>query len=184
MKNKTKDLTLIAIATALTCALSPLSIPIGIVPIALTNLVLLLNTYVLGYRKALIACLLYIIIGAVGIPVFANFSGGIGILTGPTGGYIIGYILMVTQITVMRKARYDDLIEKYENRLIHIIAMIIGTALCYTLGTAWFCFVMNSSLSSALAICVIPFIPFDLIKILIVIIIGPVINRRLNTAKK
>ena len=94
MKNKTKDLTLIAIATALTCVLSPLSIPIGIVPIALTNLVLLLNTYVLGYRKALIACLLYIIIGAVGIPVFANFSGGIGILTGPTGGYIIGYILM------------------------------------------------------------------------------------------
>ena len=88
------------------------------------------------------------------------------------------------KLTVMRKARYDDLIEKYENRLIHIIAMIIGTALCYTLGTAWFCFVMNSSLSSALAICVIPFIPFDLIKILIVIIIGPVINRRLNTAKK
>lgn len=176
MKNKTKDLTLIAIATALTCVLSPLSIPIGIVPIALTNLVLLLNTYVLGYRKALIACLLYIIIGAVGIPVFANFSGGIGILTGPTGGYIIGYILMV--------AVSGLLIEKYENRLIHILAMIIGTALCYTLGTVWFCFIMNSSLSSALAICVIPFIPFDLIKIMIVIIIGPVINRRLNTAKK
>lgn len=176
MKNKTKDLTLIAISTALTCVLSPLSIPIGIVPIALTNLILLLNTYVLGYKKALVACLLYIIIGAIGIPVFANFSGGIGILSGPTGGYIIGYIPMIIVSGL--------LIEKYPNRLIHIIAMIIGTALCYALGTVWFCFVMNSSLASAMAICVIPFIPFDLIKIIIVALIGPVIIKRLNTAKK
>ena len=176
MKNKTKDLTLIAIATALTCVLSPLSVPIGVVPIALTNLVLLLNTYVLGYKKALVACLLYIIIGAIGIPVFANFSGGIGILTGPTGGYIIGYIPMVLVAGL--------LIEKFENKVIHIIAMIIGTALCYTLGTWWFCFVMSSSLASAMAICVTPFIPFDLIKIIIVIIIGPIIKKRLNTAKK
>lgn len=172
MKNKTKDLTLIALGTALTCALSPLSIPIGIVPIALTNLVLFLNTYVLGYKKAFIATILYIFIGAIGLPVFANFSGGLSIITGPTGGYIIGYIPMVLISGL--------LINKYENKIIHILAMILGTIICYTLGTIYFCYLMQATLSYALAICVIPFIPFDLLKIVIVILIGPVIKKRLN----
>lgn len=172
MKNKTKDLTLIALGTALTCVLSPISVPIGIVPIALTNLVLLLNTYVLGYKKALIATILYIFIGAIGLPVFANFSGGFNIIIGPTGGYIIGYILMVLVSGL--------LIKRSNNKLIHFLAMILGTITCYALGTAYFCYLMQTSLEYAMAICVIPFIPFDLLKIVIVMIIGPIIKKKIK----
>ena len=149
-----------AFMAAVTCILAPLSIPIGPVPISLTNLAIYLS--------------LYLLIGLAGLPVFSGFSGGIGKLAGPTGGYIIGFIPMAIIAGII--------IDHFRKRWIQLLGMILGTAVCYVFGTAWFCMQAGYTVSAALAVCVIPFIPGDLIKMVIALTIGPVIHQRTETA--
>ena len=93
-KNKTYALTATALMTAVTCILAPLSVPIGPVPISLTNFVIFLSLYLLGWKKGTLSLLVYLLLGLAGLPVFSGFAGGIAKLAGPTGGYIIGFIPM------------------------------------------------------------------------------------------
>ena len=78
-----------ALMTALMCALGPLSIPIGPVPISLTNFVIYIAIYLLGTKSGTISYCLYLLIGMVGLPVFSGYSGGLSKLAGPTGGYLM-----------------------------------------------------------------------------------------------
>lgn len=174
MKTKTYTMTMIAVMTAVICILAPLSIPIGAVPISFTNLAIFLSLYILGWKAGTISLILYLLIGMVGLPVFSGFSGGLGKLVGPTGGYIIGFIPMAIITGI--------LIDKYNSRIMQFIAMLIGTAICYTFGTAWFCILMDSTVIAALQICVFIFIPGDLAKMLIASILGPLLKKRLNHA--
>ena len=155
---KTYAMAVTALMTAVTCILAPLSIPIGPVPISLTNFAIYLALYLLDWKKGTVSYIIYLLLGLVGLPVFSGFTGGLGKLAGPTGGYIIGFI----------------------QRWIQILGMIIGTAICYAFGTAWFCVQAGYTVSAALAVCVIPFIPADLIKMVIAMIIGPEIRKRLG----
>ena len=172
-KNKTYALTATALMTAVTCILAPLSVPIGPVPISLTNFVIFLSLYLLGWKKGTLSLLVYLLLGLAGLPVFSGFAGGISKLAGPTGGYIIGFIPMAIVAGII--------IDKSHQRWIQIVAMIIGTAICYAFGTVWFCFQSGYTIAAALAVCVIPFIPADLIKIVIVTIIGPMIQAGKNS---
>ena len=140
-----------ALMTAVTCILAPLSIPIGPVPISLTNFAIYLSLYLLDWKKGTISYILYLLLGLVGLPVFSGFTGGTGIV-----------------------------IDKFSQRWIQILGMIVGTAICYAFGTAWFCIQAGYTVSAALAVCVIPFIPADLIKMVIAMIIGPEIRKRLG----
>ena len=159
-----------ALMTAVTCILAPLSIPIGPVPISLTNFAIYLSLYLLDWKKGTISYILYLLLGLVGLPVFSGFTGGIGKLAGPTGGYIIGFIPMAIIAGIV--------IDKFSQRWIQILGMIVGTAICYAFGTAWFCIQAGYTVSAALAVCVIPFIPADLIKMVIAMIIGPEIRKK------
>ncbi len=180
----TKQLAMIALMTALTCVLAPLSIPIGPVPISFTNFVIYLALYLLGWKKGTISYIIYLLIGMVGIPVFSGFTGGLGKLAGPTGGYLAGFILMALIAGFF--------IEKFsENKPSHIavcvISMIVATAVCYLFGTVWFVQVYAGSetpytYSAAMAACVYPFIPGDLVKIIAAAIIGPQLRRALKRA--
>ena len=161
-----------ALMTAVTCILAPLSIPIGPVPISLTNFAIYLSLYLLDWKKGTVSYILYLLLGLVGLPVFSGFTGGIGKLAGPTGGYIIGFIPMAIIPGIV--------IDKFSQRWIQILGMIVGTAICYAFGTAWFCIQAGYTVSAALAVCVIPFIPADLIKMVIAMIIGPEIRKRLG----
>ena len=89
-----KNMVLMALFIAVTCVLAPLSIPIGPVPISLTNFVIYFELYFLGWKRGLISYVVYLLLGMVGLPVFSGFAGGVGKLAGPTGGYLIGFILM------------------------------------------------------------------------------------------
>jgi len=89
-----KDMVLMALFAALTCVLAPLAVPIGPVPISLTNLVIYFSLYVLGWQRATITYIVYLLLGLVGLPVFSGFEGGVGKVAGPTGGYLIGFIFM------------------------------------------------------------------------------------------
>lgn len=163
-----------ALMTAVTCILAPLSVPIGPVPISFTNLAIYLSLYLLDWKRGTLSYFLYLLIGFAGLPVFSGFTGGVAKLAGPTGGYIAGFIPMAIIAGIV--------IDHCQKRWIQLLGMIVGTAICYALGTAWFCMQAGYTVSAALAVCVFPFIPADLIKMLIAMTIGPEIRKRVGSA--
>lgn len=170
--SKTYRITGIGIMAALICVLGPLSIPIGPVPITLTNLAIYITLYAVGMKNGTISYFIYLLIGFIGLPVFSNFTSGPGKLLGPTGGYLIGFIFMA----LISGYFIDKFIKKW---YMCILGMVLGTAVCYAFGTGWLAYQAGMSLQAALLAGVIPFIPGDLFKILVSAYIGPKIRRPL-----
>lgn len=174
-KINTRQLALIAVMTAVTCVLGPFSLPIGLVPISLTNLAIYIAIYALGQKRGTISYIVYLLIGLIGFPVLSGFSGGFDKLVGPTGGYLIGFIFMAFISGIF--------IDKFTDKIyMCFLGMILGTIVTYLLGTTWLSYVTKIPFNSALYIGVIPFIPGDVIKILVSAIIGPKIRKRLLNA--
>lgn len=168
-KTKTQILATCALMAALMCICGPLSVPIGPVPISLTNLVLYFCLFILGTKNTTLSFIVYLLLGLVGLPVFSGFSGGFGKLAGPTGGYLIGFIPMVIIAgLIMYKFRLQPVIS--------VLAMIAGTLVAYLFGTIWFVFQAQCEISYALSVCVFPFIPFDIAKMVIATIIGKAVR--------
>lgn len=169
----------IALITAVISAVSPFTVPLPFspVPLSLSILAIYIGLYALGWKWGTVSILLYILIGLVGVPVFSNFSSGPEKLMGPTGGYIIGYIF-IGIITGL----FIDLFEK--KIYMHVIGMVLGVAVCYLFGTIHFVRVMEGhTMLSALGLCVFPYIPGDILKIVAAVIIGPILKRRLKKLK-
>ena len=168
MNTKTKDMALIAVMTAVIAVLAPISLPIvGEVPISLATLAVMLGGVVLGSKKGAAAAALYLVLGAIGIPVFAGYSSGAGILFGMTGGYLFGYIpLAYISGLFYEKAKTNKTVAAF-------IGMIVGTVVLYILGTIWFIAVTKMNLAGAMMACVVPFLPGDLLKMVVVAAIAP-----------
>ena len=174
-KKSTYTLTVIAMMAAVTCILGPLSlaIPFIPVPISFTNLAIYFTLFLLGWKRGVLCYLLYLVIGLIGLPVFSGFTGGPSKLIGPTGGYLIGFILMAL---IAGKC-----IEVFEGRrLLQMLGLALGTVVAYLFGTAWLCFLMKVSFAAGLGIGVLPFLPGDCVKIILAGLIGPVIRKRLK----
>ncbi len=174
-KNKIEKMCFIALATAVICILGPLSLylPVSPVPISLGIFGIYMAAYVLGAVWGTISCLLYIIIGLIGVPVFAAFTGGPQKLFGPTGGYIIGY-LAVAFFTGLFVDRFE------EKPFMHVAGMILGLAVCYTLGTLWLALSAGMTKEAALAAGVIPFVPADIVKTVLALITGRPVRKSLQ----
>ena len=167
-KIRTKQMVLIALMTAVTCVLGPLSIPLPFspVPISLTNFAIFLAIFVLGMKSGTISFIIYLMLGAVGFPVFSSFRGGFQVLAGPTGGYLIGFIFLAL---IMGFA-----LDHFDRKLVPtIIGMIIGMAVCYAFGTVWLAKLLSLSFKEGLMMGVIPYLPGDAAKIIIAAIVGP-----------
>ncbi len=159
------QLSVCALMAALMCVLGPMSIPIGPVPVSLTNFAIYLAVYILGMKGATASYIIYLLIGAAGMGVFSGYEGGIGKLAGPTGGYLVGFIFMALICGfVMEKS--------HSKTVITIIGMIVATLVAYLFGTVWFVMQMQCDMWYALTVCVFPFIPFDIAKILIASALG------------
>jgi len=164
-----QHLTYIALMTALIAVCSWISIPVFDVPYTLQTFAVFAAVGLLGGRNGTIAILIYILLGAVGVPVFANFTGGFGVLFGSTGGYIIGFLASGLIYWLITKLLGNRL-------LISAISYVVGLALCYAIGTIWFVVVYSKAngaigYSVALSWCVIPFIIPDLIKIALALLL-------------
>ena len=155
-KNKTYALAMTALMAAVTCVLAPMAIPIGPVPISLTNLAIYLSLYLLGWKWGTASYVVYMLIGMVGVPVFSGFTGGLGKLAGPTGGYIIGFVPMAVLAGLV--------IDHSRNRAVQFVGMAAATV------------------SAALGLCVFPFIPGDAVKMLLAMTFGPMLRGRLERA--
>ena len=167
-KIKTKQMVLIALMTAVTCVLGPLSIPLPFspVPISLTNFAIFLAIFVLGMENGTISFIIYLLLGAVGVPVFSSFRGGLQVLAGATGGCLIGFIFLAL---IMGFA-----LDHFDRKLVPtIIGMIIGMAVCYAFGTVWLAKLLSLSFKEGLMMGVIPYLPGDAAKIIIAAIVGP-----------
>ncbi len=152
---------LTALMAALICICSPLSIYIGPIPITLCTFAVYLAGAVMGSRRGTLAVALFLLIGVAGIPVFTGFTGGLQKLAGVTGGYLIGY-LPCAWISGMGAGRGGEVRGKRRLPLM----MALGTVVLYALGTAWFMAQIGNALPPSLAMCVLPFLPGDAVKII------------------
>jgi biotin transport system substrate-specific component len=180
MKLTTYELVLCALCAAVTCVLAPISVPLaGEVPISLATFAVLLSGILLGAKYGAISQLVYVLLGSVGVPVFAGWTGGIGITLGVTGGYIICYIPMafIAGLLYHRYGREASGTRKY---IVMFVSMVLATAVLYILGTAWFMAQTGMTLGASLAACVIPFLPGDLIKIVAVMLVSVPIEAALK----
>lgn len=161
-RSKTYDIVYIAVFAVIMAICSWISIPAA-VPFTLQTFGVFIAAGVLGGKRGTLSVLVFILLGAVGIPVFANFSGGIGVLAGPTGGYIIGFLFSALVMWAMEKL-------PGKKSIMQIVSMVVGLVVCYAFGTAWFMVVYGKAngpvgLVTALGWCVFPFIIPDFIKI-------------------
>lgn len=170
MKSRDKVINLVYISmfTALITVCGWICIP-SAVPFTLQTLAVFLCVMLLETKRSLAAVITYILLGAVGCPVFSGFRGGIGTLLGPTGGYIIGFILICIISGSLIK-RFGD------KRGAKFLSMLAGLICCYAFGTAWFVLISLGGgeaigIWAAFASCVLPFIIPDIIKICIAIVI-------------
>lgn len=174
-KMTTYQLCTTSLVAAILCIVGPMSIPIGEIPISFTNLALPLAVYVLGAKWSTVSCILYLLLGLVGLPVFSGYAGGIAKLAGPTGGYLIGFILL-TYISGL-------FIDKFSCQILwSVLGMIIGMAAMYVFGTFWYMYIMDCSFWAAIAACVAPFALIDLVKIVFAAFTGREIRKQLRQA--
>lgn len=172
-----KDMALTAMFAVLIVVCSWISIPMA-VPFTMQIFAIFCAVFMLGGKRGFFAVLVYIMLGAVGIPVFSGFKGGIGVLFGATGGYILGFLILPVIYL---------LAEKFisENIIVSVISMIVGLAVCYAFGTIWFVKVYTDSSGSmgilkALKLCVIPFVFWDILKLGLAVALSEAVKKRIR----
>ena len=173
----TLDLVYTALGAVLIAVCSWISIPTT-VPFTMQTFAVFFVLLALGGKRGTMSILVYILLGAVGMPVFAQFASGMGVLLGSTGGYIVGFLF--TGLIYWFAAGIFG-----KKRWVQIASLLVGTAVLYAFGTAWFLLFYARTgqavgIGAALAWCVIPFIVPDLIKMALAFMIarrlGPVLK--------
>lgn len=159
------------VALLAVCSQIAIPLPMG-VPINLALLAVYLAAFLLPGRQALIAVSLYLLLGAVGLPVFANFQGGPAALFGRTGGYLLGYLGTAAVVSVL-KPWADSFLKR-------CLALVLGLLACYVPGTAWFMLLTHLSLPVSLGYCVWPFLPGDALKIAAAALLAPRLDKALS----
>lgn len=177
LHNKIQQMTLIGLMTAVICILAPFSVilPFSPIPISLGTFAIYLTANILGMKRSFISVALYLLLGFAGLPVFTGFTGGVGRLLGPTGGYLIGYLFIA-----LICGYFTD---KWNNNVLwHLLGMLLGTVVCYAIGTIWLSYQASLTFFAALSAGVLPFIPGDIIKLIIATTIGHQVRKRLKKA--
>lgn len=175
-KINTKELVMTGMFTAVICVLALLEIPSQPIPFTFSLLAIFLTGALLSPRYSFLAVLVYLLLGAFGLPVYANFKSGFQTLFGYTGGFLMAYPIM---------AFVTSLFYKYFRKYKVIAAttgMAVSLAICYLMGSLWFSFIMDKSFYTALTLCVFPFVLFDVIKIVLAVIISMVIRKTIKIA--
>ena len=191
-----RELSLMGLFTAIIAAMSQLSIPMPYgVPLTMQTLAIPLAGIVLGPKKGTLSTLAYILLGAIGVPVFSGFSGGIGIVLGMTGGFIMSFPAMACaagfggggnhpspashpsqEWNVYRGgggSGKKSVAHSYKLNVIRLVSgLVAGAIINFACGALWYSFIMSSSLGTAFAACVLPFIPMALAKIIFLVLFG------------
>jgi len=172
MKNSTYDMVLSAIGAAIIVIGSMISVTVMAVPFTLQTFAVFAVLMSIGGRRGSVSIVVYLLLGIVGLPVFAGFKGGPGVILGPTGGFLLGFVFvgliwwLIADKVMKIKER-----QTWQRCVLKVMTAVICEVVMYAFGVVWFITVYASQtgpvgLSSALAMCVIPFIVPDIVKII------------------
>lgn len=172
---KPKQMIIVALFAALMCVFAPLAIPLGPIPLTLATFIVYIAVGLLG-TKSVYSVLLYIFVGAVGLPVFSYGTGGFEKLIGPTGGFIWGYLICALLGGFVIKCFYN-------NYIMTAAGLFIGTLALYLTGTVWFAVYTGSTFAASVLACAVAFLPADVIKIACAVFLFRIITKRINISK-
>ncbi len=168
---KTKKLIICALFAAIICIAAPFYIMIGPVPITFTLFALALCAFSAGSVSGAVSTGVYMLIGLAGIPVFSGFKGGFSVIASPTGGFIFSYVFVVLILGCSVKAKRKSAV---------VLWCTLALAVCYMAGTAWYMLVTKADIITALGVCVVPFILFDIIKLYVAYVVAKAVRKRLK----
>jgi len=177
-KNKTYNIVLIAVSAALIAICSWISITIGPVPFTLQTMAIFAVLMTIGGARGSVAVIIYLLLGLVGVPVFAGFKGGPASFLGPTGGFLVGFAVASLVWILLEKLLRDKMSSSAVKRILYgVINAVICEVVMYTIGVIWFMVVYGQQtgpvgLGATLTMCVVPFIIPDIVKIAVAIVIG------------
>ena len=175
-KIKAYDIVIIALMSALIAVCSFIAIPVGTLPVTLQTFAVFVCVGILGRKRGTASVLIYILLGLVGIPVFSGFQGGLTVLMGATGGYIVGFLPAVFIAGLIT--------EKTVRKIPFMIASFFaGVVICYICGILWYVFVFSggkSDFASAFTLCVLPYIIPDIIKITLAAVVSTAVRKRIK----
>lgn len=172
-KLSVQDICIIAIMTAVTAVLAQISIPFPMmVPMTMQTFAVTLAGVLLGAKRGAVSMIIYLLLGAVGVPVFTGLKGGLQCLAGPTGGFLLSFPVMAY---IIGKG-----IELRKKKGMFTLLLIVGTVFNYVAGAAVYCAVMESSVWTAVTACVLPFIPTAVIKAILAAVLGQKLRDRLG----
>ena len=167
----TRSIARCGVLVALLAASAWITVPLGPVPFTMQTFVLALLPQVLGTRDALFTVVIYLLLGTVGVPVFSGFQGGLGVLMGPTGGYLLGF---AAGMPVAGFVAHADMLPRRAR------GVAAGIALSYVLGTFQLMNVYGIDAPAALAVAVAPFVVPDVVKVVASVGVAERINRVLG----
>lgn len=170
--SKTAEMTKMALMVAMNCVSAYIIIPLpfSLSPLALQTLIVNLTGYVLNAKQAFMTMLVYLLVGLAGVPVFTGGSAGPGKLFGPTGGYIIGFLVTAVFLAYFRG-------EKYSFKRYALLGCVIGIPLIYVFGVVQLKLITGMGWDKAIMTGALPFIPLDIVKCLAAAVIAGPINR-------
>lgn len=173
-KLSVQDICIIAIMTAVTAVLAQISIPLPMmVPMTMQTFAVTLARILLGAKRGAVSMIIYLLLGAVGAPVFTGLKGGLQSLAGPTGGFLLSFPVMAY---IIGKG-----IELRKKKGMFTLLLIVGTVSNYVVGVAMYCVVMESTVWTAVTACVLPFIPTAVIKAILAAALGLRLRDRLGS---
>lgn len=165
-------LSYIAMFSALMCIGAPFCIYIGSIPITLSLFLVFLTALFLPPVQAFLSMLIYVLLGAVGLPVFSGFTGSVSVIASFTGGFILAYPLVAFLVSfISRQSR---------GKIVLPLAFFTGLMVLYIVGSLWYMWVSDTSLKIALTISVLPFMVFDILKAVFATIIFSAIRKRIK----
>lgn len=171
-KTKTQVMVKIALLAGFLAIISPHSLYLGPIPLSLGILGVAFCAAMLPPLQACICLGIYLMLGVVGLPVFSGYRGGPQVLLGVTGGYLLGYFALAFAISVAVKRNLALPLQ--------LICAYFGLAICYLFGTGWYMLAAGTTFTSALTVCVLPFVLPDAVKIAVALILASEISRRLS----
>ena len=181
-RTTTVKMTLTGLMAALICLLGPFSVPVPFspVPFSLCTMVIYFAVYVLGLGLGTCSVTIYLLLGLIGLPVFSGFTGGAGKLLGPTGGYLIGYLFIacISGLFIKKWGTSYTL----QNLIICFFGMTFGTIVCYLFGTLWLSYQLSLSFTTALSVGALPYIPPDILKMILALLLARSTKKRLNVS--
>ncbi|MDR3137187.1 MAG: biotin transporter BioY [Coriobacteriales bacterium] len=167
--SRTRSLVWCGLCIALLAVGAFITVPFGPIPFTLQTMILGIIVCLLAPSEMILAIGGYLLLGVLGFPLFAGMRGGLGVLLGPTGGFLLGFfvaallIAALRHLTATRLARANS---RWPRLRLDISSVVILSLVSYALGCGWFMVVAGTSLEAALTSCVVPFLIPDILKAL------------------